>query len=45
MTKTKTKTKTTPPVSRTVRRYVGPFDTYCALAERDRRTLAKRNGR
>ncbi len=41
---TKTKTKTTPPVSRTVRRYVGPFDYWCQLAERDRRVLAKRNG-
>lgn len=45
MTKTKTKTKTTPPRSRTVERYVGPFDVWCRLAERERRQLARRLGR
>ena len=43
MTKRKpqTKKRPTPPATQ---RYVGPFDYWCQLAERDRRVLAKSNG-
>lgn len=44
MTKRKTQTKKRP-IPPATQRYVGPFDMWCRLAERDRRVLARRSGR
>lgn len=44
MTKRKAQTKKRP-IPPATQRYVGPFDVWCHLAERDRRVLARRSGR